>query len=101
MCREGRRTQRLGQHKYEPIDDDDTVDNDDFDLFNSGYKGSKKTTFTTQPSPSVTLSAAGDAPKTPEQLLAAALKELQGTQEAAEKGTRTEGQTCSPKQQRL
>ena len=55
--------------------------------FNPPDKGSKRTTFTNVPPPTVSLSAAGgDAPKTPEQLLAAALKELKALKKQ-QKGT--------------
>jgi hypothetical protein len=66
------------QHKYEAVDghEDSDDDFDDLDILNSGHQGNKKTTFRTQPSPSITLSAAGDAPKTPQQELAATEKEL-------------------------
>jgi chemotaxis protein histidine kinase CheA len=65
------------QHKHQPIADDEYFDNEDFERFNPPDKGSKRTTFTNVPPPTVSLSAAGgDAPKTPEQLLAVALKEL-------------------------
>ena len=65
------------QHKHQPIADDEYFNNEDFELFNNQDKGTKRTTFTNVPPPIVSLSAAGgDAPKTPEQLLAVALKEL-------------------------
>ena len=81
-CRKG-----WGQHKYQPWDDGDYNgdDDDNFDLFNSGHQGSKRTTFRTQPSPSATLSAAGDAPNPPEQLLAATQKELKALKKQQQK----------------
>ena len=91
-----------GQHKYEPTsdDDDDPDDDDNQYLFDSGSKGRKKTTFTTQPALSLEAGDPPKAPATPEQLLAAAQKELRHSR-SSRKGTRTEGQSCSHKQQRL
>ena len=77
-------------HKYEPPSDDDDNDFDDFKHLNSGHQGSKKTTFRNIPSPSITLSAAGDAPKTPEQLLAAAQKELKALKKQQQKALQQE-----------
>ena len=80
------------QHKYQPISDDKYFNNDDFDLFNSAYKRS-----TTQPPPSVSLSAAGgDAPKTREQLRVAALKENKVLKKQQQKALKQQAKPVSP-----
>jgi hypothetical protein len=65
------------EHKYEPPSD---IDDDEDYILDSGLKHSKKTTFTTKPSPSLTVS---NAPATQEQQLAAVLKEVKALQKEA------------------
>ena len=88
---------KLTNLRHQPIADDEYVDFEDFERFNPPDKGSKRTTFTNVPPPTVSLSAAGgDAPKPPEQLLAVALKELKALKKQQKEALEQQGERVPP-----